>query len=237
MPFQVSITDTLGNNAVSAESQVVTLVDHSNYNTAAESGNAKANFSDYKKITLTSVYGSYSYVLFSKAGGDVLINAPSAEASIPITHTIPYTVDDVYNVVLITVPTWDAGVAYTVAAHHHVYYNTKLYVCIQNGTNKNPVTETAYWTVVTDATIHTKYRLSYTWKVDYDILDEYANQVRLANDATKPLYRKDIFKDVNFQAASKLWCMIESMSVEAVLEVWDRVNDTITKAKELINEL
>jgi len=235
MPFQVSIIDSAGSYAASGQAQVATVVDHSNYDTAAESGHAQANFSDYKKITLTSLYGTYSYILASIAGGDVLINAPSAEATLPITSTIPYDVDDVWNVVVIAVPTWDAAVAYVATSDHHVYYNGSIYQCIQNGTNKNPATETAYWTEVEDDDLPIKYRLSHNFKIDYDILDAYTEQVRLANDNTKDLYRADLSGDPNFQAASKLWTMKEAMVVDANLGQWARVNDTIVKAKELIN--
>jgi len=234
--FRVSITDTSGNVAASGQAQVMTVVDYSNYDTSTEAGHLQASFSDYKKIILTS-YGGYSYTLSAQAGGDALIIAPASETTFPITHTAPYDVDDVHNVVLIAVPTWNNAVAYVANDGHHVYYNTKLYQCIQNGTNQNPATETAYWTEVTDADLPLKYRLSESFKIDYDITAEYVDQVHLANNATKALYRSDIDKDPSFQAASQLWTMLEGINIDAALGLWDQVDDTITKAKELINEL
>ncbi len=236
MPFQVSITDANGDPAVNGQAQVVTLVDYSNYDAAAEVGHTQSNFSNYKKITLTTVYGSYSYVAFTIAGEDKLITAPSL-SSLPITDTLVYEGDDVHNIILIAVPTWDNSVAYLVASSHYVYYNGTLYQCIQNSTNQNPATQTAYWTAVTDDDLPTKYRLSHTWSINYDILAEYVTQVQLANDETKSLYQADVVDNPNFQAASKLWLMLEAIDVEADREAWDRVDDTITKAKELINEL
>ncbi len=237
--FQVSITNTNGDVAASGVAQVCTLVDYSNYDTSDEVGHLQAAFSDYKKITLTSTYGGYSYVMFTSSGSgiDAVITDPASEAAFPVTHSPPYEVDDVHNVVLIAVPTWDSGVAYVVNDGHHVFRSDKLYICIQNGTNQDPATETAYWTEVTDDDLPSKYRLSQSFKIDYDITEAYVLQVQLANDATKALYRSDLVEDPNFQAASKLWTMLEGMDTDAGLSQWGRVNDTITKAKELIDEL
>ena len=236
MPFQVSITDGDGNPAVNGQAQIVTLVDYSNYDTAAEVGHTQAHFSDYKKIILTTVYGSYEYIASTVAGEDKLLTAPSL-STLPITDTLIYEVDDVHNVVLITVPTWDNTVAYLLASEHHVYYNGALYQCIQNGTNKNPATETAYWTEVTDDDLPTKYRLSHTWSINYDMVVQYCTEVQLGNDETKPLFQYDILKNIHLQAALKLWIMLESIDIEADREAWDRVDDVITRAKTLINEL
>lgn len=235
MPFQVSISDSNGDVSATGADGTVTLVDYSNYSTTGEVGHDQSDFSDYKKVILTS-RGGYSYTLSTLAGGDVLISPPSAEI-LPITHTIPYDVDDVHNIILIAVPTWNVAAPYTVLSNHYVYYNTKLYQCIKNGTNKNPVTEITYWTEVTDDDLPVKYRLSYTWAVIYDILNEYADRVQLANDETKPITQDRIFENKNFQTSAKLWCMIESIEVESGLELWDRVDNTITKAKSIINEL
>jgi len=235
MPFQVSILDSNGDASANGVDGTVTLVDYSNYSTSGEVGHDQSDFSDYKKITLTS-RGGYSYVLSTLVGGDVLISPPSAEI-LPITHTIPYDVDDVHNIVLIAIPTWDNAVTYNILDGPCVYYNTKLYECIKSGTNKNPVTEITYWTEIDDDDLNEKYRSSYTWGIIYDILTEYANQVRLANDETKPITQDRIFENKHFQTSAKLWCMTESIEVESGLEQWDRVEDTITKAKSIINEL
>lgn len=203
----------------------------------AEPGHDKTDFSDYKKITLTSTYGGYSYVLYSKTGGDLLINAPANESVLPITHLPPYEVDDVHNVVLIAVPTWNENVAYVASDDHHVYYSGTLYQCILDGADQNPATETTYWTAITDDDLPSKYRLSYTFKIDYDIQAEYVSQVQQANDTAKSLYRADLVDDPNFQAAYKLWTIIQGSDTDASLGQWDRVNDSIVKAKEFIDEL
>lgn len=235
--FSVSISDTDGNETASGQAQVASVVDYSNYDTSDEAGHLQAAFADYKKVILTSTYGGYSYTLSAQAGEDALINTPAVEVSFPITHTAPYEVDDVHNIVLIAVPTWDSGVAYLVNSGHHVYRSGSLYQCIQDGTNQDPVTETAYWTEVTDDDLPLKYRLSHSFKIVYDITQAYVEQVQLANDVTKALYRKDLVSDPDFQAASKLWTMLEGMDADGNLSLWGRVNDTIVKAKELINEL
>lgn len=236
MPFQVSITDGSGNPAVNGQAQVVTIVDYSNYDTAAEAGHTQNHFSDYKKITLTSVYGGYEFIASTIAGEDKVITDP-ASSSLPITDTLDYEVDDVHNVVLISVPTWDNTVGYVASSNHHVYYNGALYECIQDGTGQNPASEPTYWTEVEDDDLPTKYRLTHTWSINYDILAEFVTRVQMANDETKALYQQDLLKNMDFQTASKLWCMLQSIDVEADREAWERVDDTITRAKELINEL
>lgn len=233
--FQISITDANGDKDVNGAANVVTIVDYSNYGDDTEDGHAQSDFSDYYKITLSS-YNGYSYVAYSKTGQDKQINSPSDEGDLPITNTLVNKEDDVHTVVLIAVPTYDAAVAY-VGATHCVYYDGVLYECIQNGTDKTPDTETAYWSVVIDANLPEKYRLSYTWTITYDMLKEFVINVYKANDDTWDVYQKKIFDNKYFQFCSKMMLLFESIDINADEEAWTDIANIITKAKSLIDEL
>lgn len=234
--FQISITDANGDKDVNGAANVVTIVDYSNYGDGTEAGHAQSDFSDYYKITLSS-YNGYSYVAYSKTGQDKQINPPSDEGSLPITNTLVNEADDVHTIVLITVPTWDSGVAYGTAYPHCVYYGGILYKSILSGTNKTPSTETTYWSVVADADLPTKYRLSYTWAITYDMLKEFVINVYKANDDTWNVYQKKIFDNKYFQFCSKMMLLFESIDINADQEAWTDIANIITKAKSLINGL
>ena len=232
--FQISITDANGNKDVNGVANVVTIVDYSNYGDGTEDGHAQSDFADYYKITLTS-YNGYSYVAYSKTGQDKQIDTPSAEGSLPITNTLVNEADDVHTIILIAVPTWDAAVAYNYP--HCVYYNGILYKSILPGTNKIPLTETTYWSVVTDDDLPTKYRLSYTWAITYDMLKEFVINVYKANDDIWDVYQKKIFDNKYFQFCSKMMLLFESIDINADEEAWTDIVNIITKAKNLISEL
>lgn len=233
--FQISITDASGDKNVNGVANVVTIVDYSNYGDGTEAGHAQSDFSNYYKITLSS-YNGYSYIAYSKTGQDKQIDTPSVEGSLPITNTLVNEADDVHTVVLIAVPTYDAAVAY-VAVIHYVYYDGILYKCIQSGTDKTPDTETAYWSVVTDDDLPVKYRLSHTWAITYDMLKEFAINVYKANDDTWDVYQKKIFDNKYFQFCSKMMLLFESIDINADEEAWTDIENIITKAKSLINDL
>lgn len=64
---------------------------------------------------------------------------------------------------------WSSSTAYVV--DDFVEYEDIIYISIQAGTNKQPDTETAYWTAVTSAIVLLPWSYAYLYSVNYDIDD------------------------------------------------------------------
>lgn len=232
--FGVSILDGTTYD-VTIQSGAVTITDHSNYDTSTEDGNQQADFSDYKKIYITDPQGT-EYIfstLYPADSSDALINPPSGE-SLPISTVYTSTGDGVYTMYLEAVPTWDATVAYMLANEHHVFYNDKLYKCLQNGTNKNPVTQTAYWEEVDADELSEKYRLEYKFAVICDLETCFQQLTYLALCAIENVNcQNDLCCNAYFVSANKLDIIIESITVLAANSDWDRVTDAINLGSQI----
>jgi hypothetical protein len=153
--FQISLVNPVTEEVAityNCDTEIMTIVDKSNYDITTELGHARADFSNYRKVVV--LLPDYSTYIFSSLGdGDETIGTPSGGDD-----TINYDMEQygVHRITLISIPTYDAAVAYQ-ASDDIVYYSGKIYKCIQNGTNKQPDTETAYWTEITDEDVTSKY--------------------------------------------------------------------------------
>ena len=161
--FGVSILDSSLEIDITVTTGTVAVIDHSNYDDDTEAGHHQSDFSDYKKLLFTDM-NSVEYLYSTLTGGDALIDTPSGLV-LPITTDYTSDGDGVYTLALSAVPTWDITVAYLLGSAHHVYYDGLLYKALQNGTGKQPDTETAYWVAVLDAALPAKYRLEQKFAV------------------------------------------------------------------------
>jgi photosystem II stability/assembly factor-like uncharacterized protein len=102
--FAVSLRSS-GAVDISTSAGVMTVNDNSNYIASTEEGHYRADFSSYKKITITTPsYGTYTYS--TTGDGDESILTPDNYLVTPIPTTYNYSGDGVYEVNLKAVPTW-----------------------------------------------------------------------------------------------------------------------------------
>jgi len=197
-----------------------------------------SDFDTYFKLTLTSLDGIYSYVMYTTAGAgvDEVILPPSDGSFTDILNPITGG-SNIYTCVHIAVPTWDNSVTYTLTANHHVYYNGLVYASLQNANlNKNPVTETAYWAVTADDDINTKYRKSFNlaYVVPSEALYADMNVAVLTEGIN--MYQKELLASPNFQKASKVWVMLETIDNLVGRSLWTNASDIVAAMKVLTGE-
>lgn len=229
--FAVSILDGTTYD-VTISSGVVTIVDHSNYDTSTESGHLQADFADYKKIYVTDPNGT-EYVFSTLGDGDALIMAPAFE-TLPISTLYTAGDDGVYTMYLEAVPTWNAEANYLSTSYHHVYYNGKLYQALQASTNKNPVTETTYWEEVDAEDLPAKYRLEYKFAKTCSLIECLQRAMYLANCAIESLSCQDnLCCNTDFVNAMKLDTILQNVETLAANSDWDRVTDSINRGNQI----
>jgi len=201
-------------------------------------GHDTSDFDTYYKITLTS-YSGYTWVMYTSAGTgvDQVISSPATIGTgSGWGGTATYNGSDIYNVVLIAVPTWDNSVTYTLTANHHVYYDGLVYKSLQNANvNKNPATETTWWAVVADDDIHSKYRSEVNYAFIIPLEEAYTdfNIDVLAGGIA--MYRKELLASIDFQKASKLWIMLETVDNLTGRSLWTNASTIIAYANNLIS--
>lgn len=229
--FQVSLLDTNNSVALSADSGTLTIGDYSNYFTSTESGHTDAEFSDYKKITVTDP-DEVDYVFSTLGDGDELISPPSSFVSSPINNTYSYTDDGQYTVKIEAVPTW--GSSFTYQQYDCVYYIDTLYQCQQSSTNNNPAASADYWTAIVSDELSDKYRII-EWSI---ILDEgrecWVDKIYEANlELNAKCNDSDLCKNRNFRKAMRLDNLIQGISVYDNLRDWDKTEELYSKFQDI----
>jgi hypothetical protein len=148
--FLASLIDSVtGENTltVDASCSTFTYTDESNYDTNTQVGHARASFTDYRRVVITTGDGS-TYIQSSIAAADVDESIPTASTG---TDTINFTlrdtdVDGIYTVRMCNYPTWDVTLAY--ATDDIVYYSGTLYKALSATTiGATPDVTTAEWEV------------------------------------------------------------------------------------------
>ncbi len=151
--FQASLLDTNSQYDITYDQPNNTLIitETSNYSTSDQAGNEDADFTLFKKLIVTDP--NNAVFLFSSIGdGDESIDAGSAQ----LEFTYPINAGDgVYQVRLITLPTWNSGDTY-VTGQYLVQLNGGDYIVYKlltaSSLNESPVDNPSVWEVVTDIT-------------------------------------------------------------------------------------
>ncbi len=225
--YDNSVIDiTIGSGAV------VSIKDHSNYDTNTENGHEQSDFANYKKIVITNPDGT-KYTFCSLGDGDALIDAPAdTPAGEPIETLYQSVGDGVYNLTLEAVPTWDSTVIYTSVTQQYVFYDNKLYKALQAViANKNPATETDYWEEVDD--LPAKYKLSQNFAVTCDL------QMCFVAQGYKVACDINVYCDKYFceNQAIQNWLKLDII-LEHIPDLvdngeWDRVTHMINLGKQI----
>jgi hypothetical protein len=233
--FGVSLSDSLGNASPAGIAGIMTFTDYSNYSTSGESGHDQSDFSLFKKVYVTSDGGfDYTMSSFVADSPTLVIQAPSF-LTLPISHLLDYDIDNVYEIVLVSVPTYNAGASYTAAGFHCVWNPTdgKLYQCIENATGQRPDISSAYWSVVSEANLPSKYRLDYKWALTYDLTTFWMNTAVSATEDNLNLYRGDLWLNAKYRVVQKIELILNAIGVLNNKSAWDRIASLIAEGKTL----
>ncbi len=135
--------------------ELLTITDNSNYDTNAEEGHARADFTNFRKIIIENAQTTL-FTFSSTGDGDVTMTAASSSLD-----SVVFTLnndDDVYQVTLYTVPTWFATDNYQ-SSDDFVYRPTvgKLFKCLVTNLNKIPEDNPTEWLEVVQTDLTTKY--------------------------------------------------------------------------------
>jgi len=232
--FNATLTDNnVTVSGLSYSQGTLTISDYSNYIASTESGHLLANFTDYKKIIVTDPDDT-EYTFSSQTGGDELISAPSTYLSTPVAHTYSYTLDGIYKIKLIAVPTWSNSATYQ--QYDCVYYNSNLYKALQTSTGNNPETATTYWELVSDEDkeISSKYYVINGIAIIDDIKQYWANLLYEANLSINSMCDdSELCKNELMRKAIRIDNMIQILELNIL-------NSAITdfeKAEDIIDRL
>jgi len=221
----------------------MSITDQSDYDgNDNQASHGRALFTDYKKIIITNQQGIV-YTM-ATAGADPLgtadatITAPSAGNDV---STFPLNNgDNVYTIQLISVPTWQAGVAYDTGKGDTVYNPTdgRLYVALTNNTGQQPDVSPNDWQILADdSELLARYSVTESVVSICDLnacIPEKVEKARcqLKLDDCNP---EAICRSKEVQNANKLFLLRYSIGVKSGAEDWDSVKTLVDCTKQICN--
>lgn len=227
--------------ALSSDGTIITITEHSNYPASDESGHLQAAFSLKRTLIVTDDNGNdyvYSSVSGEETDEDGVID-PGSAGNLEVEFT-PQAGDSVYQARLITIPTWSSGATYQSLEDYvvkEVDDVVKIYKSIQTGSNKDPETQTAYWTEVEDQT---------TLPDKYNIVGYIAvvRSIMIAKDQAE-VSAAELFISQTFASptGNKWWVkattldmIIKAVIVNVKQALWDKVRWLIANGKQKSQE-
>ena len=211
----------------SANGEELTIVDNSNYSTNTETGHTENRFFDYRKL--------YIYK-FGETAKTTVTTTPhwntGTGAANTDTFSTPISTDDVYELELVTVPTWNAATAY--AINDCVYYSTVLYKATGATTPGVLPTLLTQWAVVAEADLPAEYfsknntiALVYNAKkcVDEKTYDKYQDINKLVNS--------QFSLDSSAIDLFRIRLNMRAIEIAVALEEWARAQQTIKYTTDL----
>ena len=211
----------------SANGEVLTVIDNSNYVTNTQAGHTESAFSDYRKIYIYKYGETTKTTITSLPHWDSILGVANTD-----TFTTPISSDDVYVLELATVPTWDILITY--AIDDCVYYGTKLYKALIVSTGSQPDTSLADWVLITEDNLTADYlTIDNTIALVYSIM-------KCKDEKVYSSYG-DINKIVNSQfsineSAINLWKIginIRAIQIAVALDEWSRAQQSIKDTTNL----
>lgn len=147
--FKSSLIDpTTGLNTlvVNDTCSVLTFTDTSNFDTNDQDGHDRSDFTDYRRVVITTGDGS-TYIMSSIAGSDVdeiIATASTTNDTINFNFREDIDIDGLWDVKICNYPTWNNTVAYTSGVI--VFYDGNLYQALSATTiAAAPDVTTAEW--------------------------------------------------------------------------------------------
>lgn len=245
--FQVSITNpSTGKVDITDSDDVLTIVDHSNYgDSSPEAGHSQSDFSDFRKLKIILPTGvEYLFSSFYSIGeGDADLIVPAGEL-LPLSTNYAYTSGDgIYWIYLYALPTYNATASYITDTNPYVYYNGKIYKCIQNGSGNTPDSSPAYWEEICDyndmdsmdSLLPSKYRLAQRITLTSDMKEVWARRLYNANciNLVPGKTFDDLKKNEEWMDAIKLLMIMDSIPIMMRVDDWVEVENLVNFAKQI----
>ena len=215
----------------SANGEELTIVDNSNYSTNTETGHLENRFFNYRKLYIYKYGETTKTTVTSTPHWNTTTVAANTD-----TFSTPISSDDIYELELVSVPTWDILLAYVL--DDCVYYDAVLYKALGATTiGALPSVTTAEWVVVAEADLPSAYfSQNNTIALVYNIY-------KCEDEKTYDKYQ-DINKLVNSQfsmdeSAVNLWKItlnVRAIQIAVSLEEWARAQQTIKNTIELCDK-
>ncbi len=221
---------------------VLSIIDYSNYDTNTDPGHTRADFSDYRKITITTPTGS-PWVMSTIAGTgvDQVIATPSSTTD-SFSFILRSTDDDgIYSVHICSYPTYNNAAAYLSATLQVVYFNGKLYKCIQDSTGNQPDVSSLFWEVYSpteEEELLTKYcTVQKICILCININACYEKSVLKAFCTASENNCNDniLCKNPDFLKTMKILVALEAVEISAAKSAWDEVQKQVDFLKTICN--
>lgn len=235
--FQITITNpTTGLVDITDLNDVLTLVDHSNYDDAApEAGHNQADFDEFRKLRIVLPTGTtYAFSSLYPADGSDADLATPAGASLPMSTAYSYTTGDgKYVLTLYALPTWGIGYDYLISTAPYVTYDGLFYKALRDTTADQPDVSASDWEAVTIDNISSKYRLVQTITITSDMQEVWARLTYIANCVNNKIdcYWEDLFRDEAWIDAVRLCQIQESIPVLMKVDAWEEITTNINFSK------
>lgn len=209
-------------------------------------GHGYNDFDVFYKIFFTDKEDTAVYTMSAAGDGDELITeTPATESGNWATdkdHAVD--ADGIYKAYLVTIPTYDAGDAYT--TDDCVLHSSVVYQCIQGGTNKEPGVETAYWTATDASTlaliltnIGSKYYAYDTVVVTVDMDTTLSNLIYRANISNGSVNTSDwktLWNDSEWVDALQLHLDAEAIDTLDTDEEYEALEIVLNHSRNIVNK-
>ena len=237
--FQISITNpTTGLADITDSNDVMTIVDHSNYDDASpEAGHSQTDFDAFRKMRITLPTGTvYLFSSGYPTDGDITLAVPNG-AVLPMSTAYSYTTGDGrYIIELFALPTWQVGYAYLIATTPYIVHLGVIYKCLQDSTGNTPASTPADWEVVSDMDdLPAKYQLTKNVTITSDMAELWARLEYIANCVNNDIgcAWEQLFRDPYWIDAVRLCQAMSAIPILMNVDAWDEVNANINMSKEI----
>ena len=231
--FNISLIDpSTGSVDIAVSSGVLSVTDHSNYDTNTEAGHARSDFSDFYKVLITLPSGN-TFLYSSLGDGQESVSAPSAGD--PSVDYIYPSGDGQYWVTVYTLPTYNPAAAYLFSTAPIVYYLGHIWKALTDSAAVTPV-EGVNWTeVVSIDDLPDKYRLAERAVIYADCKKFYARRLYNANCINNLIGDnwEKLIRDPDFIIAVEMFISINAVPVLMTYSRWTEIDSCINLMKYL----
>ncbi|KKM89410.1 hypothetical protein LCGC14_1248980 [marine sediment metagenome] len=213
---------------LNAAGTILSIRDHSNYLTNTETeGHDLTDFINYRRLYITPLNGTEVDL------NELSAIPPPYDGSAANSNVITYdiTQDDVYELRLVTVPTWSAG-TYTIDMC--TWYGSLFYVVNVASTTGEPGVSSE-WTEITEATLETAYYEISTIAPIYQLNKLRDEQVYAYYDDYERIHKEIFYKDENSIRRFKALVIMYASQMGTDLGGWNKVQNLLVAGNDIFN--
>jgi hypothetical protein len=238
VPFQASLLDqnNLLDISIDGNCDIVTIVDHSNYDTNTEAGHFLANFTGYRRVKISfPTSGEY---LLSTPIPDVEFDSeilPASSGEMQIQWDMPDEVKDGrFEVCFCSVPQWNSSSYFptsTASLPVIVYHNGLLWKSLADTIDSEPSEESEDWEIFDGDLCETRYCFNANFVVTCRVIDKcYKDAVIKANCGQIDCCDDDLCKNPHLLKATGLMLIKAEIPWAVARKDWNRVDSLINAA-------